>query len=68
MARCLSDSLLAIANADPANANRARGRDALPDGDRWPPRDSRLDRRGENLTKAALLGAREGEVKPFRFN
>ncbi len=44
------------------NTYRARGRNALPDGDRWTQRDSRLDRRGQNLTKAALLGGRDGEV------
>jgi hypothetical protein len=44
------------------NTYRARGRNALPDGDRWPRRDSRLDRRGQNLTKAALLGGRDCEV------
>src|SRR5277367_2968783 len=53
-----------------ANTNRARGRNALPDGNRWPQRDSRLDRRGQNLTKAAsyvgwtgmsnFRGARDG--------
>jgi hypothetical protein len=48
------------------NANRARGRAALPDGDRWPPRDSRLDRRGQNLTKRGLLGAGGGDVKLVR--
>jgi len=33
----------------PSNANRARGRDALPGGDRWSHRHQSADRRGQNL-------------------
>ena len=58
-----SPPLPSVVTSSETNADRARGRDALPDGDRWPRWDSRLDRRGQNLTKAALLGGRGPDVK-----
>jgi hypothetical protein len=36
----------------PANADRARGRNALPDGDRWPRGTVGLIDEAKNLTKA----------------
>ena len=49
------------------NAYSARGRDALPDGDRWPHKgQSARSTRLKNLTRTALLGWLRAEVKICR--
>jgi hypothetical protein len=40
-----------------------RGRNALPEGDRWPQRDRRLNQGGKSLTKAGAQGAQGADIQ-----